>query len=97
MQSWISRTGYFVNDIIHHTKSTKTRRKHEKEKDKFSGIHVVPIPRPLARQSLAQLRSAAFSVHPANQRNSRKGGDRGGWMGYFHSPILERVRLGVET
>ena len=56
---------YALHPTRHHTKFTKKIRKHEKEKDKFAEIQVVPLPRP------------PHEIFE-NQRNARKGGQ--GWM-----------------
>ena len=73
------RSSAFSVHPAHHTKCTKTRRKHEKEKDERASMHIVPSPVPQHQMALTRKPSVCLAEvvrfqRPTRQRNSRKGG-----------------------
>jgi len=94
--------GYYLGFIIHHTKFTKTRRKHETQKDE-KGEHAY-LPLLLVRKSKICSAEVGRFQRPTrppheireNQRNAPKGGR--GWMcGRDLVALKKRSRQGAEA
>jgi len=91
------RSSAFSVHPAHHTKCTKTRRKHEKEKDERASMHIVPSPVPQHQMALTRKPSVCLAEvvrfqRPTRQRNSRKGGQGRKNGGFF---CFQKRRAGI--